>query len=61
MERGAARPDHGGMSADTTKDMTNATDAERAAAKREERQGWLLLTAIFVGGGIVVAIAAMAT
>lgn len=60
MEHGPARTDHGGMTTETTKDITNEAEAARAA-KREERQGWLLLTAVFVGGGIVVAIAAMAT
>jgi hypothetical protein len=40
---------------------TTETEAEQLAAKREERQGWLMLTAIFAGGGILVAIAAIAT
>jgi hypothetical protein len=46
----------------TTTAPTDApTAVDQAAAKREERQGWFMLTAIFVGGGILVAIAAIVT
>lgn len=31
------------------------------AAKAEARRGWLMLTSLFVGGAILVAVAAMAT
>jgi hypothetical protein len=31
------------------------------AARREERRGWLLLTAIFVAGGVLVGLAAFIT
>jgi hypothetical protein len=31
------------------------------AARREERRGWLMLTGIFVGGGVLVILAALIT
>jgi hypothetical protein len=31
------------------------------AARREERRGWILLTGIFVGGGLLVGLAALIT
>jgi hypothetical protein len=36
-------------------------EAEAAAARREERQGWLMLIAIFAAGGVLIAVAAFAT
>jgi hypothetical protein len=36
-------------------------EAEAAAARREERQGWLMLVGIFAAGGVLVVIAAFAT
>jgi hypothetical protein len=45
-------PQHADASADP--------DAEAARlARRQEREGWMLLTAIFVGGGLVVVLAAL--
>jgi hypothetical protein len=31
------------------------------AARREERRGWIMLTGIFVGGGLLVMLAALIT
>jgi hypothetical protein len=50
-------------------DMTNedttptepTPDEEARRAKREERQGWFLLTGFFAAGGVLVAVAAIAT
>jgi hypothetical protein len=47
-----------------TKDDMNTSDTatrdeRELAARREERQGWLLLVAIFGGGAVLVALASM--
>jgi hypothetical protein len=56
-------------------DTTTSTDAETDryargsngllldpdAARREERRGWIMLTGIFVGGGLLVMLAALIT
>jgi hypothetical protein len=57
MDMSTERPD----TTTTSTEPTAPTEAERAAAKREERQGWVMLTGIFVGGGVLVAIAALVT
>jgi hypothetical protein len=63
----ASRPpaaEHAAMTTDRPDPTTTTptpSEAEQAGARREERQGWLMLTAIFVGGGILVAVAAIAT
>jgi hypothetical protein len=49
------------MTTDRPDAATTETETERDAARREERQGWLMLTAIFVGGGLLVVLAAVAT
>jgi hypothetical protein len=44
---------------DPDPETTTPTPAEEAArAKREERQGWYLLTGFFAAGGLLVALAA---
>jgi hypothetical protein len=32
-----------------------------AAARREARRGWIMITSVFVGGGLLVALAALVT
>ena len=32
-----------------------------AAARREARRGWIMITGVFVGGGLLVALAALVT
>ena len=58
------------MSTSTGTDTDTTTPARRGpdgllldpdAARAEARRGWIMLTALFVGGGILVALAAMAT
>jgi hypothetical protein len=52
------------MSDQTRKTMLHDAydpEAEAAAARREERQGWLILIGIFALGGVLVLVAAIAT
>lgn len=69
---GNARPrrEPGGMTdqgPDTTTDTAPDPYARGAngllldpdAARREERHGWLLLTGIFIGGGVLVVLASL--
>jgi hypothetical protein len=56
---------------DTTTTIDAATDPDARgsngllldpdAARREERRGWVMLTGIFVGGGLLVGLAAFIT
>jgi hypothetical protein len=39
----------------------NGLLVDPAAARREARRGWIMLTAIFAGGGVLVALAALVT
>lgn len=43
----------------TTPELT--PEQEAARVKREERQGWFMLISFFAAGGLLVAIAAIAT
>lgn len=40
---------------------SNGLLLDPAAARREERQGWLILTSIFVAGGLLVVLAVLVT
>jgi hypothetical protein len=66
MVRGPASAEHLGM---TNTDQhegkyergENGLLADPDAARREARRGWLMLTAVFAGGGVLVALAALVT
>jgi hypothetical protein len=40
---------------------SNGLLVDPAAARREERRGWIMLTGIFVGGGLLVVLASLIT